>query len=173
MNTQTSEPGFTLWENLMVLAIIGILSAMVTPSWLSFLTNYRLNVAQEQVYQALRQAQSQAKKEKSTWQASFKQENGIVKWAVHPILVHPDNGVWHSLDSAVQLDRETTLQESHGIRHIQFNDLGAIRKPPLGTITLSMKSGGTAKRCVIVSTILGSLRTAKENTVTKNNAYCY
>jgi len=173
MNSQISKQGFTLWENLIVLAIIGILSAILTPSWLSFLTNYRLNVAQEQVYQALRQAQSQAKKEKSTWQASFKQENGIVKWAVHPILVNPANGVWHSLDSAVQLDLETTLQESHGIRHIQFDDLGAIRKPPLGTVTLSMKSGGTAKRCVIVSTILGSLRTAKENTVLRNNAYCY
>ncbi|MFM6198294.1 MAG: prepilin-type cleavage/methylation domain-containing protein, partial [Dolichospermum sp.] len=35
--------------------------------------------------------------------------------------------------------------------------------PPLGKITLSSKSGGTGKRCVIVSTILGAMRTAKDD----------
>jgi prepilin-type N-terminal cleavage/methylation domain-containing protein len=168
-----SNNGFTLLENLMVLFMISILAAILVPSWLSFINSRRLNTAQEQIYQAMRQAQSQAKKEKLTWQASFRDENGILLWAVHPATVTPANAVWNSLDSHIQLDEETTLPESDNIKNIQFDDLGSVRKPPLGRITLSSKSGGKAKRCVFVSTILGTLRTAKENPTAESGRYCY
>lgn len=73
----------------------------------------------------------------------------------------------------MRLDAETTLQESNGIKQIQFDYRGSVSKPPLGRITLSSKSGGKAKRCVIVSTILGAMRTAKEHPTTNNGKYCY
>ncbi|MBD2293552.1 type II secretion system protein [Anabaena sphaerica FACHB-251] len=168
-----SSSGFTLLENLIVLFLIGILAAILAPSWLSFVNTRRLNIAQSQVYQAIRQAQSQAKKDKLTVQASFREQNGILQWAVHPASLTPANAVWNSLDSNIQLDNETTLPESDNIKNIQFDDLGSVRKPPLGRITLSSKSGGKAKRCVFVSTILGTLRTAKENPTAESGRYCY
>ncbi len=171
--SEKSNNGFTLLENLMILLIIGILGGIAAPSWMSFLNNLRLNTAQNQVYQAIRQAQSQAKKEKLTWQVSFREENDILQWAIHPGTVNPLNAIWNSLDATVRLDAETTLRQSNGIRHIQFDYLGSVRKLPLGTITLSSKSGGKAKRCVFVSTILGALRTAKENPTPKDGKYCY
>jgi hypothetical protein len=68
---------------------------------------------------------------------------------------------------------ESTLQLSNGVRRVRFDDIGGVI-PPLGKITLSSKSGGTAKRCVIVSTILGAMRTARENpTPDSGNRYCY
>jgi prepilin-type N-terminal cleavage/methylation domain-containing protein len=168
-----SNSGFTLLENLIVLMLIGILAAVLAPSWMSFINTRRLNTAQSQVYQAIREAQSQAKKEKLTWQISLREQNSILQLAVHPKTLEPTNAIWNSLDASVRLDAETTLQESQGIKNIQFDYLGAVTKPPLGRITISSKYGGKAKRCVFVSTILGALRTAKENPTAENGKYCY
>jgi hypothetical protein len=121
-----------------------------------------LNIAQDQVYRAMREAQSPAKKEKLTYHASFREENNNVQWAVHPATIDPSNAKWNDLDDSVQLDANSTLQLSNGVRRVRFDDIGGVI-PPLGKITLSSKSGGTAKRCVIVSTILGAMRTAKDN----------
>jgi prepilin-type N-terminal cleavage/methylation domain-containing protein len=165
--------GFTLLESLIVTSLIGILAAIAAPNWLSFVNTRRLNTAQNQVYYAMRQAQSQARTEKLTWQASFREVNGVVEWAVHPATVNPNNAVWNTLDPDIRLDSETTLQASNGVRRIQFDYLGAVRQPPLGRITLSSKLGGKAKRCVIVSTILGAIRTAQERPQASDGKFCY
>jgi prepilin-type N-terminal cleavage/methylation domain-containing protein len=171
-----SSSGFTLLETLTVVLVISILSAIAISNWVYFVNLRHLNVAQNDIYQAMRQGQSQAKKEKLTWQVSFREENssGIVQWAVHPVTVNPGDAIWNSLAPNVRLDDETTLQLANGVRQIQFDYLGSVRKPPLGRITLSIKSGGKTKRCVIVSTILGAMRTAKENSKANNSGnYCY
>ncbi len=168
-----SSSGFTLLETLVIVVLIGILATLGIPSWINFVATRRLNTAQNEVYYAMRHAQRQATKEKLTWQASFRIQNGVVQWAVHPATVNPSNANWNNLDSNVQLDAETTLQETNGIKQIQFDYRGNVNKPPLGRITLSSKSGGKAKRCVIVSTILGAMRLEKEHATAQNNKYCY
>ncbi|MFM6152159.1 MAG: Tfp pilus assembly protein FimT/FimU [Sphaerospermopsis kisseleviana] len=159
-------------EMLVVVSMIGILSSIIAPSWLNFIYIRTLNASQDQVYQAMRQAQNQARKEKLTWHASFREENNIVQWAVHPATTQPANANWNNLDPSVQLDAESTLQLSGGVRRVQFDHFGSV-KPPLGRITLAHKSGGTVKRCVFVSTILGAMRTARENSTPKDGKYCY
>ncbi|MDF5735113.1 MULTISPECIES: pilus assembly FimT family protein [unclassified Nostoc] len=166
-----SNSGFTLPEMLVVIVLVGILATQGIPNWLAFVNTQHLNTARSEVHLAMRQAQRQATKEKLTWQASFREQNGIVQWAVHPTTVKPSAANWNNLHSNVRLDGETTLQASNDIHKVEFDYRGNAKN--LGRITLSSKSGGKAKRCVIVSTILGEMRTAKEHTTAKDDKYCY
>ncbi|MDB9435979.1 MULTISPECIES: Tfp pilus assembly protein FimT/FimU [Dolichospermum] len=165
LQNNRSNSGFTFIEMMTALLMIGILSAIAAPSWFALIKTQHLNIAQDQVYQAKRQAQSQAKKEKVKYQASFRTQNNILQWAVHEEKESDLNNPmikWNDLDDSVQLDPNSTLELDNGVRRVRFDDIGGVT-PPLGKITLSSKPGGTAKRCVIVSTILGAMRTAKDN----------
>ncbi|WP_420093670.1 pilus assembly FimT family protein [Fischerella thermalis] len=47
--------GFTFLENLVTIFIVSILSIIVVPHWLVFIESQRLNVAQDEIYRAMRQ----------------------------------------------------------------------------------------------------------------------
>jgi prepilin-type N-terminal cleavage/methylation domain-containing protein len=190
-----SNSGFTLVETLIVVVTLGILAAIAAPSWLTFVNTRRLNVAQDEVYRAMRQAQSQAKKQKLTWQVSFRQQNNIVQWAVHqakteqfiPETVISNDKLWNNLDSNIRIDSETTLrkQSVSGAWRVIYNYQGCpvynvgdecinTSLQALGQITLYIPNSGKTRRCVYVSTILGAMRTGKERAkANENGKYCY
>src|SRR3712207_1919441 len=184
-----STAGFTLLELIILLSVVGIVAAIASPVWTSFINRQRLNTAQYQVYQAMREAQTNAMRDKITWEASFQQlpvaGEEVVQWSVHPASSTATAESWQNFDVNIRLDDETTLPKSKGVRRVRFNlygcpvyqlndECGQTSILSKGRLTLSSKHGGKAKRCVIVSTLLGALRTAKENPKKQDGKYyCY
>lgn len=195
--------GFTLPEILVVGLIIGILGGLVLPSWLAFVEISKLNAAQDKVYFAMRQAQSKAIKDKLSKQVSFREQNGVVQWAVHqteagafiPSYVNNNPNLWQSLEPSIQIDQalnfkgesETTLLKhtSQKIWRVVFNYQGCPVYNPgdectstslrtLGEISLYSNKGGKARRCVYISTILGAIKRGKEHSKANDkDKYCY
>ena len=62
---QTSTVGFTMFELMVVVVIIGILSAIAVPGWNAFINNQRTRTVNDGVFRALRSAQSDAKLKKA------------------------------------------------------------------------------------------------------------
>lgn len=167
----TPTLGFTLIEMLVAIAIIGILMAIAAPGWNGFLANRNLNSAQDQFFQTIRQAQVQAIQTHQTWQASFKEPNGIIQFAVHRQEDAPQ--IWQNSIPRIHIDTgETTLPASSSVYRVQFNRTGEVNGQ-LGRLTL-VADNSRSKRCVVVSTLLGLLRKGQEQSSPDGSGrYCY
>jgi prepilin-type N-terminal cleavage/methylation domain-containing protein len=180
-HSKLPQQGFTLLEVLVVLIIVGILSAITAPSWLAFSNNQKLIASQTLAISSLRQAQSNAKREQVSWQASFRNLSDRSQYAIHrtPILNQTNVDYWNNLpwsnfDSGVRIVESTESQP-----RTTFTKLSAIPDPDvyrvqftpkglpnglgeMGRITLAV--GSSPRRlCVIISTILGAMRTAESS----------
>lgn len=78
-----NQQGFTLLEGLIVMIMIGVLSAIAAPSWLGFINRQRLNKANDAVLAALQEAQREAKRQKLTYSASFRLNQGVLEVAIY------------------------------------------------------------------------------------------
>jgi prepilin-type N-terminal cleavage/methylation domain-containing protein len=164
--------GYTLLELLVVLVIIGIFAAILIPSWNFLLNMSRLNIAQDQLLQAMQVAKSNAKRSRTVQQFSIRTVDGTVQWAISPAGRFPAESLWQSLDAAIQLDSETTLLKVGTIRRVQFTHEGRI-SGQLGRVTLSPKNVSRLKRCVVVSTLLGKIRTGTDKPTKRDGFRCW
>ena len=102
--------GFTMLETLIIILIVGIFCAIVAPSWLMFINNYRVKSSVDRAYWAMVTARSNAKRDKIAWQASFKQVGKIVQVAIHKSEISPAQvpvGEWKSLEPDIQINIAT------------------------------------------------------------------
>lgn len=167
------ESGFTLLEALIVVAIVGILGAILAPGWLHLTEGTRLTTGRDEIYVGLRDTQVQAQAQKTAWQFSLRERNGRIEWTNHPRSVSPLDSDWEVLDSvSIQVDDETTFASSGGIYYVRFDEYGNVQYR-LGRMTLSSKNAPDVKRCVIVSTLIGAMRKSKEQPTPRDGKLCY
>jgi len=164
--------GISLLETLVVVMVIGVLVAIAAPASSHLISVMNLNTGQDQIVQAIRKAQHNARLSRRVWEFGIRQTvEGQVQWAIYPDQAGENSLTWHDLDPRLKLDAETSLRELRGIRRIQFNHLGAVNGQ-LGRVTLSIKGGGKTKRCVIISTLLGAIRTGSDQPRRLDGRYC-
>lgn len=93
--------GFTLIEMLFVITIIGILSAIAAPSWVTFTAQQRVNAVNDAVYRNIQKAQSEAKRTKQKYSISFKTESSEPKVAIYVSNTTPTS--WESLSGNLNI----------------------------------------------------------------------
>lgn len=189
LSSSQKTAGFTLLELLVVILIVGVLAAIVAPGWLAFTNRQRVNKANDVVLAALQEAQREAKKNKRNYSVSFRTDNNVPQFSIYSGTTPT---TWRNLGTdegikAGQVIVGTNLSNANTLASpatVAFNNLTTPK-----TITfdymgaLAPKSGGSdsdinlsivvaiptasstasgVKRCVIVATLLGGMRTAKD-----------
>lgn len=143
---------------LVVILIIGILTAIAAPSWEAFTTRQRLKTVNDQVFQAIKSAQAEAKRKKGDVTLTFDKtvdpptvsyEGNVQKLNVSgEIKAGTIKLVTGAGDTTVATDSE-----------IIFDYRGSIKSgqtlPFTATVSLP---DGKGKRCVIVESLLGGTR---------------
>lgn len=85
-----SEPdaGYSLVEMLAVVIMLGILAAIMGPSWFAFMNRQQLNQANDAVVTSIQETQRQAQKNKTSYSVSFRKNgtNQPVEVAIYPTL---------------------------------------------------------------------------------------
>lgn len=194
--SRSTSQGFTLLEVLVVVIMIGILSAIAAPSWLAFVNRQRVASVNEDILGSLQEAQRQAKLTKRSYNVSFRVVNRQPQVAVYPARTATSalTTSWKNLGSgrdikpgqitiytnlAAANDAGTTAvfpTDTATNQTITFDYMGALpRETDLGTqgliVAAAVPDGqnyttalnGT-KRCVIVRTLLGSMRSSNNPT---------
>lgn len=176
--TQDPKAGFTVIELLVVIVIAGVLAAIAAPGWLAFVNRQRINATTDAALQIMRTAQSRSVTENRTWEASFRESDGQLQGAVHPV---GSGAVWETLvpeagDRVFIKAELTDIANSEceaGDYCVQFQDRGVIadnwfdnqagNDDRIGRMTFVAKDNpdGT-KRCIVVATILGTLRVDRD-----------
>ena len=159
-------------ELLVIVVIVGIVAAIAVPSWLRFLAEHRTTMAQGKLRLGIQQAQAKSQQESISWQFSVRETSGTVEMAVHPSTLLPSLSTWEPLSTSILLDAETNLATQGSTYYVQFDAKGNVRYR-LGRVTLASRQFPTIKRCVIVSTLIGATRTAKEQRTPSDGKYCY
>lgn len=169
----STQKGFTLLESLVVVVGIGIVSAVAAPAWFRYVESHHLTVANNELFVSIRDAQAKAQYQKTDWQFSLRERNGLVEWASHPRTVSPTVAQWETIASpTVQIDGETTFAASGNLYYVRFDKDGDVQYR-LGRVTLSSRRIPRLKRCVIVSTLIGATRKSKEQATPQDGRLCY
>ncbi|NEO82505.1 type II secretion system protein [Moorena sp. SIO4G3] len=183
------DAGFTFMELLIVILMVGILSAIAAPSWLAFVNRQRVNKVNERVLSVIQEAQRQAKNKKLSYSVSFRMNDGVPEAAVYKdnkndnptqnfqwqslvgdLGVKPDQ-IWvgTNLTTENQLGTLSILKDDN--KTITFDNQGVLPNDADTNLAIVVAVPDSknknnpieaTKRCVKIKTILGALETNKK-----------
>ncbi|GAB4142845.1 MAG: hypothetical protein Fur0046_19620 [Cyanobacteria bacterium J069] len=151
-----ASAGFTLTEVIVVIVMALALAAIAAPSWVALLNRQRLGTATNDVLQALRQAQDEAIRTRYPKQVTL-------NTGANPTITVL-NEVRRVGQGSVSLEVTPTAATT-----ITFGSTGGPITSPQDitpptnlpiSIAVTVPAGAGIRRCVVIETLLGSMRTA-------------
>lgn len=159
-----SANGFTLIELLVVVLMAGILASIAAPGWLTFIARERMNKVQDEILQVLQSAQSDAQRTNRRYTLDIGTTVGAAILTTTPgtVSVLGDE----QIRSKLKLD--ATDGTGVSVDELVFDEKGQIEV--IGTLPLvlqvSIDGATTTSRCIVVTTLLGNMVTAKNEDCT-------
>ena len=145
------DNGFTLLELLTVVAIVGILSAIVAPSWKAFTDSKKVSSVAERAFMALRNAQSQAIQQRLETQIQFRVNGDSIEYAYSYSSITYSQ--WENIG-------EAKFHSQNDFTQISFDFQGNVKFPTITdefpTLAFTNDVGQVIK-CVQVRTLIGAM----------------
>jgi prepilin-type N-terminal cleavage/methylation domain-containing protein len=182
---RSNTDGFTLIEILVVIIIAGVLFAIAAPNWSAFVNQQRVSTVRNQVSQAIRTAQSKAKRTKVAQAIVFENRNReSPRYAIVPIS-DPNQPVidrakitgWENMGDASPLRLSIAQGNFASPPLLIFDTFGSVvttnlpvpsLDQPLYTVTIGTNQGSNPRRCVKVTTLLGATEEASDSNCPPN-----
>lgn len=170
---KNSQSGMTLIEVLAVTLILGILATLAVPNWFIFLSQQKLNKANETIELLIRQAQNKAKRENVAYTIEFQlDEDNQLEYQNIKGSAEPDDEKWQFVlnqqedltvplaeGSKINFNHDGTINNDGGEDYLKVNE----------KIVMSLDNlNPSPKRCVIIKTLLGAIETGKNEDCVSN-----
>jgi prepilin-type N-terminal cleavage/methylation domain-containing protein len=167
--SRKGDGGFTILELIVVMLVLGLLSAIAAPSWLAFINRQRVRTVNDRVLQTLRSAQSEAKRSKRDITVTFyptpatDPPTAIISADPAPnppLQTVTFNGGGEIKPGTIALTVNTPAPTTPP-NSIIFDYQGNLTTgtTPFYVTVAPAKGGG--KQCAIVETLIGGMRTAE------------
>lgn len=149
LNVRNKNEGFTLIETLIIVVIIGILSAIAAPSFLGILNRNKVSSTLSEVRGAFQEAQRESMRKGMACTVKLNKTTNTVSSTPSKCLVTGTR----TLDSSVGMETKDTP-----IQSIQFSHRGTIILNDGTTLVFFNKDNYSNKKCLVISSPLGIMR---------------
>jgi len=169
--SRKSDGGFTIIEVIVIVLVLGLLSAIAAPSWLAFINRQRVRTVNDRVLQTLRSAQSEAKRSKRDIIVTFNPTPGtdpptaIIKTDPTqnpPLQTVTFNAEGEIKPGTINLTVNPPASATAPPNSIVFDYQGNPSTTPfVVTVAPANASNNYGRQCAIVETLIGGMRTAE------------
>jgi len=180
--SRKSDGGFTIIELIVIVLVLGILSAIAAPSWLAFINRQRVRTVNDRVLQTLRSAQSEAKRSKREIVITFSAPPVDPPTAtINTVPPDPIPLQTVTFDAGGEIKPGTIVLSTNAIvpvapgvplHSLVFDYQGNVENlppsppSPNGRFVVTVAPANStpnssARQCAIIETIIGGMRTAE------------